>query len=139
MTGRDWASLGGRLALAAGFPSAVADRFGLWGGPGTANVVWGDWAHFTEYTGILNWFAPRPLVPFLAALATGAEVVLAGLLVAGYRLRWTAYASGVLLLLFALAMTLGVSVKAPLDYSVFAAAAAAFLVGATAPNVRRDL
>ena len=31
-----------RVALAAGFLSAVADRFGLWGMPGTPGVAWGD-------------------------------------------------------------------------------------------------
>jgi hypothetical protein len=31
-----------RAALAAGFLSAVADRFGLWGARGTGDVGWGD-------------------------------------------------------------------------------------------------
>ncbi len=35
-----------RWALAVTILSAVADRFGLWGPPGTANVSWGDWPHF---------------------------------------------------------------------------------------------
>jgi hypothetical protein len=39
-------------------------------------------------------------------------------------------AAGVLLVLFALAMTFALGPKAPLDYSVYAAAAAAFLVAA---------
>jgi len=136
MTSHSWISLGARVALAAGFLSAVGDRFGLWGRPGAPNVVWGNWANFVDYTSVLNWFAPRPVVAFLAAVATAAEVGLALLLIAGYQLRWTAYASGVLLLLFAIAMTFGVSAKAPLDYSVFAAAAAAFLLGANTPASR---
>ena len=31
-----------RVALAATFLSAVADRFGLWGPPGTPGVAWGS-------------------------------------------------------------------------------------------------
>jgi hypothetical protein len=34
-------------------------------------------------------------------------------------------------------MTVALGVKSPLDYSVFAAAAAAFLLGANAPVTRR--
>jgi hypothetical protein len=52
-----------RLSLAAGFLSAVADRFGLWGPPGTPNVAWGDWQPFVEYVGKLNWFVPRSVIP----------------------------------------------------------------------------
>jgi hypothetical protein len=66
-------------------------------------------------------------------VATIAEVVLAILLLVGYRVVWTATASGILLLLFALAMTVALGPKAPLDYSVYAAAAAAFLVAANSP------
>src|SRR5262245_30933127 len=47
-----------RIALGAGFLSAVADRFGLWGAPGQKNVAWGDFAHFTAYTARVNSFLP---------------------------------------------------------------------------------
>lgn len=40
-----------RLALAAGFLSAVADRLGLWGPPGTPGVAWGGFGPFLAYTG----------------------------------------------------------------------------------------
>jgi uncharacterized membrane protein YphA (DoxX/SURF4 family) len=62
----------------------------------------------------LNWFAPPPLVPILAWAATVAEVLLALGLILGWRLRWFALCSGVLLLAFALTMTFAVGVKAPL-------------------------
>src|SRR5205823_11239866 len=39
-----------RMALAAGFLSAVADRFGLWGPIGTPGVSWGGFARFLDYT-----------------------------------------------------------------------------------------
>ena len=122
---------GGRLALAGGFLSAVADRLGVWGAPGQPGVAWGDWTHFVTYTGRLNWFVPGFVVPAIAFVATVAEVVLAIMLLTGYRFRLAAYASAALLFLFAAAMTAALGVKAPLDYSVFAAAAAALLLGAS--------
>lgn len=130
------AVLGGRMAIAAGFLSAVADRFGVWGGPGSPEVAWGDWSHFVAYTAMLNWFLPVAVVPAVAAVATIAEVTLAALLLVGYRLQWTAAASGGLLLLFAAAMTVALGPKAPLDYSVWAAAAAAFLVASQSSKHR---
>ena len=63
-----------RLALAAGFLSAVADRFGLCGPPGTPNVACGAWQPFVEYVAKLNWFAPKPLIPALAWAATYQEL-----------------------------------------------------------------
>jgi len=123
-----------RLALAAGFLSAVADRFGLWGSPGDPGVAWGEWSPFVESVARLNWFVPEPLIPTLAGLATLAEVVLAVALVVGWKLRVSALASGLLLLSFAVTMTIAGGVKGPLDYSVFVAAAGAFLLAAVAPD-----
>ena|SRR5215472_8516497 len=123
------ASLAARVALAAGFLSAVADRFGLWGAPGAHNVTWGDWRHYEDAVAVLNPFAPKALVPAIAVVATAAESSLGVLLLIGYRLRWTAYAAAGLLTMFGTAMTLALGIKAPFDYSVFAAAGAAFLLG----------
>ena len=119
-----------RLGLAAGFLSAVADRFGLWGSPSAPNVSWGEWSAFVDYVATLNWFALVPLIPALAWAATLAESVCALGLLVGWRLRWFALASGLLLLSFALTMTIALGVKAPLDFSVFAAAAGALLLAA---------
>ena len=120
-----------RLALAAGFLSAVADRFGLWGPAGAANVAWGAWQPFVDYVAKLNWFAPPASTPILAWAATVAEVVLGIGLLIGWQLRWFALAAGLLLLSFAITMTLALGVKAPLDFSVFAAAGGAFLLAAS--------
>jgi len=117
-----------RLSIAGGFLSAVADRFGIWGAPGTPNVAWGAWAPFVEHVAKLNWFAPAPIVFFLAWAATFSETVLAVGLIVGWQLRWFALGSGLLLLFFALAMTLALGIKAPLNYSVFAACAGAFFL-----------
>jgi uncharacterized membrane protein YphA (DoxX/SURF4 family) len=119
-----------RLALGAAFLSAVADRFGLWGGYGAPGVSWGDFAHFTAYTATLNWFAPPGLIPVLAWAATAAEVALGLGLILGLFTRASALLSGLLLLLFAAAMTLALGVKAPLNYSVLSAAAGALLLSA---------
>ncbi len=119
-----------RFALAAAFLSAVADRFGLWGAPGGINVAWGEFPAFVEYTAQVNSFLPAGLAPVLAWASTALELFLGLALIVGFRLRIAATASGALLLLFALAMTISFGVKAPLDYSVFTASAGAFLLAA---------
>src|SRR6266705_2939538 len=123
------AAWGLRLTLAAGFLSAVADRFGIWGAPGATGVAWGDWAHFLTYTGKLNWFLPHLLIAPVAALATFLETFLALGLLVGVWPRFFAFACAGLLLLFALSMTFALGIKAPLNYSVYTAAAAAVLLG----------
>lgn len=127
-----------RVALAVTFLSAVADRFGLWGPPGAPGVAWGAWQPFVSYTGTLNWFLPTLAIPALAWLATIVEVVCAVGLLAGWRLRWFALASGLLLLSFALTMTFAEGLKGPLDYSVFTAAAAALYLAAVPGRGRGD-
>ena len=115
-----------RGSLAAGFLSAVADRFGFW--PSEISA-WGSWDSFVAYTGDLNPWAGSDLVQMIAIVATLLEVVLALCLLVGFRIHWTARFSGFLLLAFALAMTFTGGLKASLDYSVFSAAAAAFGLG----------
>lgn len=110
-----------RLSLAAAFLSAVADRFGFW-----PQGAWGNWQNFVNYTAELNPWIPSALIPVLAYTATIAEIVFGLFLLIGFKTKWTARASGALLLLFGLSMTLVYGIKAPLDYSVFSGAAAAF-------------
>ena len=117
-----------RLALAASFLSAVADRLGLWGPPGAAGVAWGNVAQYEAYVGTLLWFLPSALVPAFGWAATVAETLIALGLLLGWRLRWFALAAAALLALFAIAMTAALGAKPPLDYSVFTAASAAFLL-----------
>ena len=54
-------------------------------------------------------------------------------LLAGVRVRLAALASGVLLLTFAIAMTTALGPEAPLSYSVWTAAAGAFLLAQDRP------
>lgn len=118
-----------RLALGASFLSAVADRFGLWGAYGQPNIAWGNYARFVDYTAKLNSYLPSSVIPVAAILATAAELLFGLFLILGWKTRITAMLSGALLITFALAMTVSLGVKAPLNYSVFSAAAAALLLG----------
>jgi uncharacterized membrane protein YphA (DoxX/SURF4 family) len=117
-----------RLALSAGFLAAVADRFGLWGPYGSRNASWGDFAHFVGYTAQVNSFLPESWAPFLALAATVSELVLGLALLLGIWLPVAAAASAILLFIFGSAMTVSFGIKQPLNYSVFSAAAAAFLL-----------
>lgn len=112
-----------RLAIAFGFLSAVADRLGIL--PQDI-AVWGNWNGFIAYTKVLNPWAPVALISVLGTIATIAEVVLAICLILGFKTELAARLSGYLLLLFALAMSFSVGIKAAFDYSVFTASAGAF-------------
>ncbi len=90
---RKMAAIALRVALAVSFLSAVADRFGVWGPPGSPNVAWGTFDSFLQYTGLLLWFLPPTLVSISGWVATVLEVLLALGLLSGYCLRWFA-ASG---------------------------------------------
>ena len=122
------ATLFARAALAAGFISAVADRFGWWGAAGTGNVAWGTFDAFTDYVGDLAPYLPGALHGIAAWAATIAEIVLGIALLLGIALRWTALASAATLLVFAVSMFIFAGFETPLSASVFTAAAAAVLL-----------
>ncbi len=123
-----------RLALGITFLASVTDRLGLWGPPGSPNVAWGDISHFAAYTATLNPWAPPTVIPAIVWIVTVAETCL-GVALVGLWTRWAALLSGVLLLLFALGMTVGPGVKAALNVSVFSASAAAFAVSTSSVYV----
>ncbi|WP_299442491.1 DoxX family protein [uncultured Aquimarina sp.] len=112
-----------RVSVATGFISAVADRFGLWPKEKSA---WGTWDSFLEYTKLLNPWAPEFMTNSIGLIATLAEIILAFFLLIGFKTALSARISGVLLLIFGVTMTFTLGIKAPLDYSVFSASAAAF-------------
>jgi uncharacterized membrane protein YphA (DoxX/SURF4 family) len=85
-----------------------------------------------DYTAKLNWFLPAAMIPALAMIVTAAETLFGLLLVLGWKTRITALLSGVLLTAFALTMIMALGVKAPVDLSVFSAAAGALLLGTCA-------
>ena len=112
-----------RLAIAIGFLSAVADRFGMWD---KEISVWGNWDNFLAYTEMINPWFPSSWIPILAGIATAAEIIFALFLIVGFKTQLFAKLSGMLLLLFALSMTFSTGIKGAFDYSVFAASAGAF-------------
>ncbi len=112
-----------RLAIGAGFLSAVADRFGFWSKEVSA---WGNWDNFITYTQSLNPLIPLSFIPAIGWASTLLEIIFGVCLLIGFKTSLVAKLSGWLLLIFALAMTFTRGIKAPLDYSVYAASAAAF-------------
>ncbi|SHG79829.1 DoxX family membrane protein [Flavobacterium johnsoniae] len=124
-----------RIVLAITMLSAVADRFGIWGAPGSNEVAWGNWENFVVYTQTLNPFATKSVAEILGSIATFFEVLLSLLLLFGFKTRIAALGTAFLMLLFALAMAISVSVKAPFDYSVLTSAAAALLLSTIGKTV----
>ncbi|KRD10283.1 DoxX family protein [Flavobacterium sp. Root901] len=124
-----------RIILAITMLSAVADRFGLWGAPGSNGVAWGNWENFVLYTQTLNSFASKSTAEILGAIATFFEILLSVLLLFGFKTRIAALGTAALMLLFAFAMAISVSVKAPFDYSVLTSAAAALLLSTIGKTV----
>lgn len=114
-----------RLALAVTMLSAVADRFGWWS---PENSSWGNMKSFEEYTRSLTSVFPEALSTFSAYAATFLEIVFPLMLIAGFKTRIAAYGSSVLLLIFAVSMTIASGPKAPLNYSVWVASAGALLL-----------
>jgi len=117
-----------RFSLSASYLSAVADRFGLWGAPGTEGVFWGDFQSFNAYTQTLNPFLPEATILPLSWLVTILEIVLGVFLVFNIKPKATGIVSAGLLSLFAIAMMTTLGFKAPLDYSVFTACAASLVI-----------
>lgn len=126
MTGKDFKlpQLFLRLAISVTMLSAVADRFGFWGD----HLAWGNWENFEKYTRQLTFFLPEILSTFSAYAATFLEILFPLMLILGFKTKIAAYGTGILLLFFALSMSIALGIKAPLDYSVWVGSAAAFLL-----------
>ncbi len=112
-----------RIALSAGFLSAVADRFGWWS---QAVSAWGNWDSFVKYTNTLLPFLDYSTASIFGSVATALELVLGLALLTNIKSSFIALCSGILLLTFGVCMTFSLGVKVPLDYSVYTASAAAF-------------
>ncbi|WP_105530603.1 DoxX family protein [Solimicrobium silvestre] len=117
-----------RIALAAAFLSAVADRFGLWGKMGELGVSWGSMAGFYPHVAKLSPWSPAAFIPALAWLITILEALLGIFLLLGIQVRKTALFSALLLLLFAMSMMAFQSLKLSLNFSVLTCAACAVFV-----------
>lgn len=111
-----------RIALAAGFLSAVASRLNLWGTQSSG------WKKFIDYTAETNSFLPPSWAPAIALFSTAAEISIGFMLLLGYQIKKTSFCAFVLTVLFAVSMSISYGIKEPLDYSVFAFSAGAFLL-----------
>jgi uncharacterized membrane protein YphA (DoxX/SURF4 family) len=114
-----WTGVPVRILMAADFLLSVGDRFGVFGGPESPNVNWGDFAHFTTYTRQVVSFLPGGLAPTLAVLATIGEITFGLALLLGVQLRRTALGAGCLLACFGTSMTVSLPVAEQFHYCVF--------------------
>jgi uncharacterized membrane protein YphA (DoxX/SURF4 family) len=112
-----------RLSLAAGFLSAVADRFGGWKPFGQGS--WGSMGRFADYTHQLVPFASGWFLTVIVWTATVTETALAVLLLTGWRPKLAGAATCLVLIIFGTAMAVSLGIESPLSYSVFSAASAA--------------
>lgn len=119
-----------RVALGVLFAGSVADRFGMFGGPGSAGVSWGSYAEFVDYTRTLLPAFAADAAPIAAGAATIAEAVLGAALIFAVRPRITAAAAAALFTMFAMAMVTSVGFAATADYAVPVMLGGALLVSA---------
>ena len=90
-----------RFGLASTYLSGVADRFGAWGRHGSANVSWGDFQHYVLHVQAIFPRAPAALGLVFAWIATVLDSALGLGLLIGLRTRTMAFASGILMLVYA--------------------------------------
>ena len=88
-----WINTIGRLVIASAFLLALWNRFD-------------DFNGFIRYTGVVNSFMPQAIIPGLAVMASIMEIACCALMFVGLKIRFAAAASGLLLFLFATAMTI---------------------------------
>lgn len=130
---------GGRVAgivIGIELVGAVADRFGVLGGPGAAGVSWGDWSHFRAETAeLVPWDA---LIQPAAVAATIAELTLGLLLLAGLWWRWTGKATAGLFVVYLVAMIPGMGGASVLEYGVPVLIGGALISSARGTRGTRD-
>ncbi len=96
--------------------------------PEEKNISWGNWANFVLYTHKLNPSISAEVASILAILATLGEAGFGILLVLGLFTRWAALGARLLTSAFALAMSIELGYKAPINYSVWVDSAASLLL-----------
>ena len=117
-----------RCALGITFLTPVCDRLGILGQPGTGNIEWGNWENFIDYTTTLMPIFNRPLVNIMGGIATVAELLISVFLIIGLKTRYAAIGACLITLTFILFMTVSVGIQKPINYGVFTASAAGFLL-----------
>ena len=113
-----------RLTLAAIYLWVVADRLSLLGPAGNPGVVWGNFETFLDYTATLNPWFPREISDVLGYLATAIEVLLAVLLIIGFRLDYASLLSFGLLMAFASSLVLAIGPVETAGFVAFTVVAA---------------
>lgn len=108
-----------RIALALVFAALVTNRVDLWGTAGTEDT--------------LNWLLPASMLRVGGWAATCVEVLLGLALLTGWRCRWVALLSAVVLLLHGAVLSVSLGPTVPTDYFALAAASSAFLLFAIQP------
>ena len=103
----------GRVMIAVAFLSALWNRFD-------------DFSRFIRYAGLVLSFMPPAIVPFLAVIATAAEVGLCIAMFFGFKTRWASAGSAILLFLFATSMM--ISGLSQFEWAVYVLAAGAFML-----------
>lgn len=117
-----------RLAIGITFLTPVLDRLGILGAAGTGNIEWGNWENFIDYTTTLMPYFDRPMVNVMGLVATVAEATIAIGLIIGFKTKYAALGSCLLTLTFILFMATSVGIQKPINFGVFTASAASFLL-----------
>lgn len=117
-----------RCALGITFLVPVCDRLGILGKPGVRNIEWGNWENFINYTSTLMPILDRPLVNIMGVIATISELLVGIFLIIGLKTRYAALGASLITLTFIIFMTLSVGIQKPINYGVFTASAAGFLL-----------
>lgn len=117
-----------RYALGITFLTPVADRLGILGAPGTGNIEWGNWSNFIDYTTTLMPIFERSMVNVLGSMATIGELLVGICLIIGFKTKYAAIGASLITLTFIIFMTLSVGIQKPVNYGVFTASAAGFLL-----------
>lgn len=117
-----------RLAIGLTFLTPVLDRLGILGPAGTGNIEWGNWENFINYTTTLMPYFHRPMVNVMGLVATIAEATIALGLIVGFKTKYVALGSCLLTLTFIVFMATSVGVQKPINFGVFTASAASFLL-----------
>jgi uncharacterized membrane protein YphA (DoxX/SURF4 family) len=127
-----------RCALGITFLTPVFDRLGILGQAGTGNIEWGNWENFIKYTTTLMPIFDRPLVNIMGGIATVAELMIGVSLIVGFKTKYAALGACLITLTFIVFMTLSVGIQKPINYGVFTASAAGFLLSFI-PNYKWSL
>ena len=123
-----------RIALAATLLFAVADRFGFLSTSSLSNLTWGNFQSFVSNVSKINFVFSANSLQIAGWVITILELILGVMLLLGIYHRFASFLTGILFLLFAIAMTVVFGIKFPLNYCVYVASAAAFLLGTIGPG-----